>query len=477
MSGIKKNKLQFKKVCKCIMHENVPRRDEITFNLINLKKGKKLNQRTYENLIEEGWLTRRSTFICTYCIRYFLDRKSVKENEGVACVSLEKDEDTVMSEESSAESEGMEEYVQPKDMLSQVKNEMEINVEFRQKMIGLIAQELNVSLDQEINQEEKMKQDDVKEVLMTCSVEDSFNSMPDDIKAFFAALCNNTDGKRKYAIVKILEYMKFIRDTRYWGPISTRESVCNYLVSGSKFSVALSSSTSPAASYSTTLQILKEIANDSSANYPPFGNVVIAIDNNQVLGKTYSLFNNRTGQPLSKVCSVMSLLVSPQLGIQGEVLQKVEISQIDFTEYFDHCNSIFRGVREFFIESEIKAILKDFSTGDSLFMDKQYSKIVPNCNPPKLLLSLLEPFKEDPASHASVKYAISEVLRRSSVSTEEAATRKNITMVMDGRPFVLLLDLLEKEEDLQDKLLLKPGKLAYYILKYYLPVKILDNVF
>ena len=113
-------------------------------------------------------------------------------------------------------------------------------------------------------------------------------------------------GKRQVAFVKAVESVYHMSDLKCISPFSFSESLLGFAVSSSKLVVNVFGASTPAPQYSTIRDWLANQA--TSPPEFPSGDVVVAFDNDQVVGKTYTIKVNSKA-PTNVVTSVIGIQI------------------------------------------------------------------------------------------------------------------------------------------------------------------------
>ena len=115
------------------------------------------------------------------------------------------------------------------------------------------------------------------------------NQRPKEVVELFSRLCQTSadDKSGAYKIAKAIEQVYGARSSRLVLPLSFRHNLMAYSLSGSKLLVQLNASWMPGGSYSFIKSSLEQNAKNELAF--PSGMVRVVFDNEQVVGKRYSV--------------------------------------------------------------------------------------------------------------------------------------------------------------------------------------------
>ena len=114
----------------------------------------------------------------------------------------------------------------------------------------------------------------------------------------------DVSGKKLYALAKSIESVMYTKDLNFVGPLNFSEGIVSNNITGSKTDAMLRGATSPAAGYNTIIkwhQLLQGVSTK-----PPESDIVVVIDNDQTVSKTYRVKLNSkcTSSVIITVCCI-----------------------------------------------------------------------------------------------------------------------------------------------------------------------------
>lgn len=130
------------------------------------------------------------------------------------------------------------------------------------------------------------------------------------INSFIDGATQSSTGQKSkkalYAQAKAVDSVYKARFSKFISTLSFAENLTLYPITGSKAAVNMSSASSSGGGISSILTWLKSQAKTGPAVFPEDGDLFVAIDNEQVVGKTWRVYANRK-VPTSIVTSVIAM--------------------------------------------------------------------------------------------------------------------------------------------------------------------------
>jgi len=222
---------------------------------------------------------------------------------------------------------------------------------------------------------------DIKKILNYCPVQ-WLADRPQPVVDFFSKLCglNPKSKEQAYQVAKVIEQIYCAKNSRLILPLSFRHNLISYSLSGSKQLIKLNSKISPAGSYT----FLKNWFNDNAREEISFpsGTVRVVFDNEQVVGKRYTVSLDNPTVPLSVVTSHAYLELDKNSNTQSreelspkhwlfqnpnEMSQKLANFPAEFSEDFRSSRNQFIQTRLDCIEQRQKLIISE--NGAKCFTD------------------------------------------------------------------------------------------------------------
>ncbi|CAF1181097.1 unnamed protein product [Didymodactylos carnosus] len=126
----------------------------------------------------------------------------------------------------------------------------------------------------------------------------------------------SSDSRPTYQICKIYEMLFSASNGNCIRPLSFSESLMIYLFAGSSLSVKILDASSPSSSYETIHRWYQKQGNNNLVL--PKGDIETTFDNNQIIGKSCSVFNPNKLSGVST--TVIHAVISEELRIQKQSL-------------------------------------------------------------------------------------------------------------------------------------------------------------
>ena len=328
---------RFKKRCGCLNHM------ENSSEIFDLQKGKKVRKFVVEQLLKKDLLTTKTKHVCKECI----DKNifSFHNDDSVDFESTANQNSNSETFNSIAESENMlpEEITSCHfDLVDAISKD--IATLYKEKPCNSIAK------------------------LLSYNAKEWLAKRPKELKDLLSEICNlNLDNNRSAVMLaKCIEQIYCCRNQQLVLPLSFRQNLLGYSLSNSKLLVNINGATSPAGSYSFLSKWLSEQAKNELQF--PEGIVRVVFDNEQVIGKRYTVKADKNMVPMSVITSHAYISIDKTCDLQNSTELKpthwmfktlTESQNDELLNYpANRYQNYFRETRNNLIKSRLKAVLE-----------------------------------------------------------------------------------------------------------------------